>query len=125
MTEANSASRTAEIVAAHHSQIAAFARKACPLEGRGVVHIRFPPVPTGATIVGITGMNYITLVELRRIGSGQRAKDAGSDIVVQMVESYDPDQQVVVMAAIDGENPISVKMRLDPSMIVDDAPGVH
>jgi hypothetical protein len=48
-----------------------------------------------------------------------------ADILARMTETYDPATQAVVMAAIDGQNPISIKLRLEPPNLVDDPGGVQ
>jgi hypothetical protein len=42
-----------------------------------------------------------------------------------MTETYDPATQAVVMAIIDGQNPISIKLRLEKPNLVDDPGGVQ
>jgi hypothetical protein len=111
--------RTLQIISDHHAQISAFARASHESDGRGCVQVEFPNVPLGTTVVGTTMMKYITLNELRNAVKPAKGKDA--EVLVGMVETYDPSIQAVVMASIERENPISLKLRLQPPTLVDPA----
>jgi hypothetical protein len=67
-------------------------------------------------------MRYIMLEDLRQIAPSGSPESA--DLLLRMTETYDPATQAVVMAAIDGQNPISIKL-LDPPNLVDDPGGVQ
>src|SRR5205085_8078733 len=96
-----------DLIAAHQSQLAAFARSCYHTDGRGFVHVGFPtkPVP-----LAITMMKYITLGELRRIVPKHNTSGA---VLIAMVESYDPAEQAVLSAGIAGQPGLSVKMKLE------------
>ena len=71
-------------------------------------------------------MVYHTLDGLRGLTAdlqGDSREDA--DILLTMVETYDPGRQAVVTVAVEGQNPVSVKMKLEPAFVVDEADGVH
>ena len=120
-TESNN--RTLQIISAHHGQIVAFAKESFAAAGRGVIVVGFPNVPPGATAVGSTDMKYVTLDEMRELFAGDPNEDAA--ITIRMIETFDPSRQAVVTAHIAGLNPISIKLRLDPPFVVDQAEGVH
>lgn len=118
---------SARIIEAAHAPLAAFARKSYGLAGRGVVLVH-PPDLTGelGTSIVATTMMFQTLDELRRLTaqmSPPGREDA--DVLIGMLETYDPAVQAVVMVAVGKGRPITVKMRLDPPTLVDDARGVH
>jgi hypothetical protein len=102
----------------HHDQIAAFARENFRLDGRGLLRVEFPRLPPGViAIVGIGEMTYTTLEEARRLLADRDDED--SAITLRMVETYDPGRQAALIAAIVGENPVTMKMRLAPPTLVD------
>ena len=112
-----------QCIFAAHAQIATFARESFTHDGRGVVMIDFP-IARGTNVVAAT-MNYHDLATVREmraelISSGH--DDA--DILIRRVETYDPATQTVVMATAGGL-PVSVKMRLDAPIIIDDPGGRH
>ena len=113
--------RTIKIISDHHGQIATFARKSYELDGRGAIQVGFPNVPPGRTAVGVGIMKSVALAELHRLAPA----DEEMAVLVRMVETYDPMKQAVVLAAIDGELSISIKMKLDPPFVVDTADGVQ
>lgn len=68
-------------------------------------------------------LKYVALGELRSLTNPEGNDEAA--VLVRMVETYDPERQAVVMASIDGENPISIKIRLERPNLVDEASGTH
>ena len=120
----SSEERTTQIVSDHHDQIAGFARESYGHEGRGVVQIAFPRVPSGTLPVGSTMMKYHTLDDLRRMAARAPGDNHGA-ILIRMLETYDPATQAVVTAAIEGEMPVSIKMKLERPIISDEPSGVH
>jgi hypothetical protein len=118
MIAAETTRRTEALVAAHHAQLAAFARASYRSEGRGLVHVCFPEHPEP---LAITLMKYITLAELRRLVEGM---DSGA-VLLGMLERYDPRRQAVLSANIAGHPGLSVTMKLDPPVIVPEASGIH
>jgi hypothetical protein len=106
----DSAVRAITIIGDHWGEIALYASTNYDLEGRAVIHVGFPNVPPGHTALGITMMKYITLDDLRRI-TNPAEKDWAN--LARMVETYDPEQQSVVIGAIEGEPSISIKMKLE------------
>ncbi len=122
----DSRERTLTIIGDHHDQIATFARQSYALDGRGVTRISFPDVPPGTTAIVATEMVYHTLAEIRRVTAnltGTTADDAA--VLIRMIDTYDPARQAVVTAAIAGQNPITIKMKLERPFLLDDADGVH
>ena len=114
--------RTVKILDDHHDQIVAFARTNYKTDGRGVIQVGFPNASPVMAVVGVRMMKYITIGEMRRI---MRPGDEETATLVRMIETYDPALQAVVIAAIDGENPVSVKMKLERPLLVDEAEGIH
>ena len=105
-----------EIINAGHARLATFAKESFALHGRGIIRVQFPRVPAGTNALVETKMVYHDLKEMRRLLS-KAGKDEATTL--QMIETYDPTRQAVVIAAIDGGNPITIKMKLDPPVIVD------
>lgn len=121
---AESRERTMEIISDHHDQLAEFARKSYGHGGRGVIQVSFPNVPPGATVIGSTTMKYIAIDEMHRLAATLPGNE-DAPILVRMVETYDPASQAVVTAAIEGENPISIKMKLELPCLVNEPDVVH
>ena len=117
----DSRDRTIEIIGNHHDQLASFAKKSYELDGRGLIHVEFPNVPRGMTVIGQVMMKYVGLEEARGLIGG----DEDGQITLRMIETYDPTRQAVVLAGILDENPISIKMRLELPFMVDDPGGTH
>ena len=113
-------------IMAAHEELASFARKSFSADGRGVVRIGFPIVPAGVTAVGVADLVYHTLEEIRTLTRGMSGTEhEDADILIRMAETYDPETQAVVLAAIDRQPPISIRLRLDRPVIVDEAEGIH
>jgi hypothetical protein len=88
--------------------------------------VSFPDLQPGTTAVVSTSMVFHTLDEIRRVTAnlkGSARTDA--DILIRMIETYEPSSRAVVIAAIEGENPITIKMKLERPAIADDPGGVH
>src|SRR5690348_12677045 len=115
----NSNERTQKILADHHSQIATFARESYKHDGRGVVQVSFPNVPPGRTGIAIRPMRYITLDQVQAITAKVRGGDDVANLI-RMIETYEPERQAVVTAAIDNESPITIKMKLELPTFVED-----
>jgi hypothetical protein len=118
--------RILKIISDHHEPIAKFAVESYRADGRGVVKIGFPDVPPGSTVMAVRSMTYHTLEQIREIAGGL-AGDTAADaaVLVRMIETYDPERQAVVTAAIDGQAPISIKMKLELPIISPQPPGMH
>ena len=117
----NAQNRTIQVIIDHHESIAAFARDSFAKHGRGLVQIGFPNVSPGETVVGVRIVKYKTLAQLRQV-----ITDHPEDIKIwKVVDSYDPEHQAAVMAAIDCELPVTIKMQLDKPTIVDGGDGAH
>jgi hypothetical protein len=117
--------RTMKIISDHHHQIVDFARKAYSQDGRGSIEVQFPNVPPGATAIGVSMMSYHKLDELRRLFARELAGNEDAAILMRMMETYHPERQAVVTATIEGENPITIKMKLERPFIVDEPEGVQ
>jgi hypothetical protein len=116
---------TGQCIVAAHGEIAKFAVERFMHDGRGVVMIDFPIAP-GTNVVAAT-MHYHDLTSVRALTA--EITDSGledADILLRMVETYDPETQAVVMASAGGGFPVFVTIRLDqPTIIVDDPDGVR
>src|SRR5215470_12939690 len=98
----NSNNRTLKIISDYHNQIANFARESYELDGRGLVQVSFPNVPLCQAAISNRMMRYISLEQLRTVGRREFAAH-----LIRMVETYEPERQAVVTAAIDEEWPIA------------------
>lgn len=117
--------QTLELIGAHHEQLVRFARESYAKDGRGAIQVSFPRFPPpGMTLVGTTMMQYFALTELHRL-AGELPGNESAAVLVRMVDTYDPERQAVVTAAIKGANPITIKMKLDLPTVVDGSEGVH
>ena len=105
--------------------LAAFARESYQSDGRGVVLVCVPALPLGQSHGMVsTDMVYQTLEELRRLitelqGDSRKA----ADVLIRMVETYDPFRQAVLTVDAEGQNPISIKMKLEPAFLINEADG--
>ena len=78
--------------------------------GRGVVRVGFPDLPPNVSVLVSATMVYHTLEEMRRlIAELQGTTPEDADVLLRMLETYDPSRQAVVTAAIEGQNPIRSK----------------
>lgn len=118
--------RVMQFIDVGHERIAAFARESFRRDGRGVIRIGFPDLPPGTTAMVATEMIYHTLAEIRRLTAGLTGTTADdAAVLMRMIDTYNPARQAVVTAAIEGQNPITIKMKLQPPFFVDEAGGVH
>ena len=87
-----------------------------------------PAAGPGVALIAVDKIGYRTLEEVRRLflgGLPTESKGEG-DVVLRMIETYDPLKQAVVMAMFEGEKPVTIKMRLEPPFLVDEVSGaVH
>lgn len=110
-----------------HKHLAAFAQESYQTDGRGVVKVGIPDLPVGVTSALVaTSMVYLTLGEVIRITADVQGdvRDE-ADVLIRMIETYSPSRQAVLTIAFGGHNPVSVKMKLQPAVLVDEADGVH
>lgn len=115
-----------QFVSAAQPELAGFAKSSFQDGGRGVIRVEFPEVPPGSTVVASTEMVYQTLEEIRRVVSSLKGDNrADAQILLGMIESYDPATQAVVTAVVGGNNPVSIKMKLAPPTLVAAPRGVH
>jgi hypothetical protein len=108
---------TEQLITDHLEPIARFARESFLRHGRGVVLMEFPDAPPGMTVFGLIPMVYHQLADVPQLN-----EDAA--VLIRMIESYVPDRQCVVTAAIEGQLPISVKMKLVRPVAVDETKDV-
>jgi len=105
-------------------RLAIFARESYAAEGRGYIYFTVPPIPDPDQQIKME-MVYYVLTQVQRLAadrSGVLREQA--DILIRMIETYDPATQAVVMAVGTGD-PIAIKMRLEMPFIVDEVGGVH
>jgi hypothetical protein len=112
-------SRALQFLESVHERLAAFARDSYAALGRGAVVVQAPDIPPGVTAIASTAMVYHAIDEIRNLARADAA------VVIRMIETYDPSSQAVVMVATPLGNSITVKMRLDAPVILDDAKGLH
>lgn len=104
-----------------------FARDGYEADGRGVTMVDIPGLPSGMTRVTVsTEMVYHVLDDLR----GWRAdlpptSQEDTDVLIRMIETYDPSRQAVVMLTFAGRNPVTIKMKLERPFGLDEVDGVH
>ena len=118
--------RTMQFIESLHDQLAAFASESYRLEGRGVTLVRIPVPPSDVVrTVARTDMTYHVADDVRRNASGEEGS-AGEDaeVLVRMVETYDPSRQAVLTVAFQ-DHTISVKMKLDLPFWCQSSPRVH
>jgi hypothetical protein len=119
--------RALQFIEGVHDRLAEFARQSYSAFGRGVVRVAVPDMPPpGATATASTEMVYHTENEIREL-TQSLADEATNDAatLMRMIETYDPLTQAVVTAALAHANPITIKMKLDAPVILDEAKGVH
>ena len=107
--------KVVEYIGQTHAALSDFARQSFKTEGRGVVLVKFPRTsPLGPTGPAMTDMIYHPADQVRTLRAEVSASaGADHDGLVEMVDTYDPERQAVVMAALEpGGLPISIKMRL-------------
>ena len=107
--------RMLQFIEAIHEQVSTFARARFQSEGRGMTEVvRLGPAleplrPGGTDLV------FHTVNEIRRRTAGLTGgRRDEADILLRMIETYDPTTQAVVMTTFEGENPVSLKVRLTP-----------
>jgi len=106
-------------------RLATFARESYAAEGRGYIYFFVPPIPDPDQPIKAE-MVYHVLTQVQRLTAGlSGVLREQADILIRMIETYDPATQAVVMAAVGIGNPIAIKMRLEMPFIVDEAGGVH
>jgi len=108
-----------------HDRLATFARESYAAEGRGYIYFFVPPIPDPDQPIKME-MVYYVLTQVQRLAadlSGVLREQA--DILIRMIETYDPATQAVVIAAVGTVDPIAIKMRLEMPFIVDQVGCVH
>jgi hypothetical protein len=107
-----------EFVSSNHAALAEFARESFRMHGRGVVRVELPKKGTVGALI------YHDLDEMRRL-TARLSPESEGDVVIRMIETYDPERQGVVMVEIQGEKAVSMKMNLNPPTLVAEPGGVH
>jgi hypothetical protein len=118
--------RVMQFIGEAHERIANYARKCFRTDGRGAIQVSFPDLPAGTASIVSTSLVYHTLDEIQRVTAdvtGSAREDR--DILIRMIETYDPSKQAVVTAMIEGHNPITIKMKLERPVIADESGRVH
>jgi hypothetical protein len=113
--------RVEEVLTAVHDQVAEFAKRSYASDGRGVVMFGVPDPPDGfCAALLVTDMSYHTLDSVRT-STAATVGESQADVanLVQMIESYDPAAQAVVMLSV-GDDVVNVKMKLVPPVIADE-----
>ena len=73
-----------------------------------------------------TAMVYHTLAEVRRVTAHlQGSVRADADVLLRMMEMYDPEGQAVVTVRFETGNPITVKMKLQRPVTVHEPEKLH
>jgi hypothetical protein len=110
--------RALMLIGAGHQQLSKFAQDSYGMHGRGVTLVSVPALPPpGATMLVLTDMVYHEMEEVRRMVGDM----ADGQVMIRMMETYDPTKQAVVTAAVGQDNPITVKMRLDQPYVVEES----
>ena len=108
----NTSDNIRRLIAAASEEMETFARTSFASDGRGVIMVEFPDVEPERAIVA-TSMVYHQLEHVRRLTAGT-GDDA--DVLVRMIETYDPDAQALVLATVGRSNPISLKWRFNAAV---------
>ena len=129
MTESSN-ERAVQFIESVHDRLAEFGRESHGTDGRGVIRVSVPEVAPGTRrarrAMVSTEMVYHTLSEVRRLTAGlQGTIRDDADVLLRMIETYDPSMQAVVTVAVGSDNPVSVKIRLERPFLVDKPDGVH
>jgi hypothetical protein len=125
-----------EMIASVRGPVSAFARQSYQTHGRGVTLIALPPAPLGVRVVVSTQMVYYTAAQfelifnefgnLERVAVGDtRLFRSDAHMIVRMIESYDPSTQAVVTVIFGSENTVTVKMKLERPLLIDERPRIH
>jgi hypothetical protein len=115
--------RAVGFLEAAHKRLATFASESYALDGRGFVLVRVPDVKPGTRRMS-TEMVYRSLSDARQSTADcQASARADADVLLRMIETYDPIQQAVVTVDFETGHPITVKMKLERPFITDEATG--
>ncbi len=97
--------------------VSRFAQDSYGMHGRGITQIRIPDFPSpGNSAIVLTDMVYHTLADLRdRLANAPDPEDA--DVMIRMIETYDPATQAAVSITVGSDNPFTVKMRLQEPFV--------
>jgi len=118
-----SKARAIAFLEAAHDRLATFASESYALDGRGTVLARVPDVAPGTSRIS-TEMVYRSLSDVRQSTTdGPASVRADADVLLHMIETYDPNRQAVVTVHFETGNPITVKMKLERPFIADEPTG--
>jgi hypothetical protein len=118
--------RLLTVMSNHHDQLVAFARSSYEADGRGVIFVEFPKPPqAGGLVVAAADMTYHTIEGVRALTADMIDTNEDARVLIRMVETYDPARQCVVTASFKGQNPVTVKMRLERTLVSDEPEGVQ
>ena len=119
--------RVGRLIEGLQERLAMFARESFEADGRGVTLVDIPGLPSGMARVTVsTEMVYHLLDDLCGWRDElPRASQEDTDVLIRMVETYDPTRQAVVMLAFAGKNPVTITMQLERPFVLDEVDGVH
>jgi hypothetical protein len=119
--------RAVDFITAAHPHLAEYAQRCYASDGRGAIQVSVPELQPGvASGVVKTDMVYHAQAELRQLFANLTGDErADADVLLTMVDTYDPVRQAVVIAAVAGGAPLTVKIKLDLPVVVDEAKGIH
>jgi hypothetical protein len=109
------------VIQSAHDELSVFGQDSYAVHGRGVIRVGVSNSPAAATIGVFTEMVYHTLAETRDLTDGVAADSrADVDVLLRMIETYEPTTQAVVMVDFAEQLPVAVKMRLDEPLLAED-----
>ena len=113
-----------QFIAAAHDWIAAVARERYKADGRGMIQVEVLLLPLSITGFVATDLVYYTLDEVRSLLSDREgASRQDAEVLLRMIETYEPSRHAVVNMTIEGHNLISIKMKLERPNV--QGKGVH
>ena len=135
-SDADNKDQAMQLIESVHGRIAAFARESHQKYGRGVILLAVPLLARGDDAPISTEMAYHTAANfeqlLDRLGDVERViigdtrlflSDAHA--ILRMIKTYDPSRQAVVSVRIGDHHTVSVKMKLERPLVVDESERIH
>jgi hypothetical protein len=103
-------------IQAIHEQVSTFARARFQAEGRGLIEAT---TPIGSALKlrepARPHFVYHTVSEFRRRTADLTGGSRDTvDMLLRMIDTYDPTMQAVLIATLDGQNPVSLRVKLAP-----------
>ena len=133
MSEADIPDQVLQLIKVAHERLAAFARESYETVGRGAILIAMP-LASGTSARIPTELVYRPATDFERLFDELDDEDrvflgeaglADAYVVIRMMKTYDPSTQAVLVITIEGYNPIIMKVKLEPPLVIDERPGIQ